>query len=54
MRKLLIIIGCLLYVLSPIDLCPDFIPGLGQIDDLIAIVMAARSVFSKRVDCKIV
>ena len=49
MRKLLIVIGCFLYVLSPIDLCPDFIPGLGQIDDLIAIIMAARSVFAKPV-----
>ena len=27
------IVGTLLYVLSPVDLIPDFIPGIGFIDD---------------------
>jgi uncharacterized membrane protein YkvA (DUF1232 family) len=31
--------GALLYVLSPIDLIPDFIPGIGYVDD--AAVIAA-------------
>jgi uncharacterized membrane protein YkvA (DUF1232 family) len=27
------IVGALLYVLSPVDLIPDFIPGIGYVDD---------------------
>ena len=33
------IVAALLYVLSPIDLIPDFIPGVGYVDD--ALVVAA-------------
>ena len=48
MRKMALILGCLLYVLSPIDLLPDLIPGAGQLDDLGAIVMTIRSLLSKK------
>ena len=34
----------LLYVLSPIDLVPDFIPGLGQLDD-VGVILAAFEFF---------
>jgi uncharacterized membrane protein YkvA (DUF1232 family) len=34
----------LLYVVSPVDLLPDMIPGLGQLDDL-ALLYAAVKVF---------
>jgi len=30
------------YLLSPIDLVPDFIPVLGQMDDLIVVALALR------------
>jgi uncharacterized membrane protein YkvA (DUF1232 family) len=33
-----------LYVISPIDLVPDFLPGLGQLDDL-GIILAALELF---------
>ncbi|MGH2412529.1 MAG: YkvA family protein [Microcystaceae cyanobacterium] len=32
-----IILGSLLYIISPIDIAPDFIPIVGQIDDLIVL-----------------
>lgn len=46
MRKIALILGCLLYVLSPIDLMPDFIPGIGQLDDLGAIALTIRSLLT--------
>jgi uncharacterized membrane protein YkvA (DUF1232 family) len=54
MRKIAIVLGCLLYVLSPIDLAPDFIPGIGQLDDLAAIGLTLRSLFSKRQSASVV
>lgn len=34
---LLIVIGAILYVIMPIDLIPDFIPGFGVIDDAVVV-----------------
>lgn len=32
-RTLAVLVAALIYVLSPVDLMPDFIPGIGLIDD---------------------
>ncbi len=41
-----IVLG-LVYLASPIDLIPDFIPVAGQLDDLAVLVAAGVSVFKK-------
>ncbi|WP_324668912.1 YkvA family protein [Geochorda subterranea] len=41
-RKALLI-GGLAYSLSPVDLVPGFVPGAGQLDDLLALLYALRS-----------
>ncbi len=34
--------GALAYVVSPVDLIPDAIPGLGQTDDVLVLALALR------------
>lgn len=38
------IIGALLYVLSPIDLIPDFIPVIGLLDDAAVVALCLRAI----------
>jgi uncharacterized membrane protein YkvA (DUF1232 family) len=33
------------YLASPIDLVPDFLPGIGQLDDALAVALVLRYVF---------
>lgn len=48
LKKWAVIIACVLYVLSPIDLLPEAILGpFGLPDDLVAIFIAIRALFSK-------
>ncbi len=35
----LVIVGSLLYLISPIDLLPDIIPIVGQIDDVVIVTL---------------
>jgi hypothetical protein len=36
-RKLLAILASVVYVISPVDVVPDFLPGFGWVDDLIVV-----------------
>jgi uncharacterized membrane protein YkvA (DUF1232 family) len=48
MKKLLIILGCIIYVIVPIDILPDLIPILGWLDDLAVIGVTVGSLCSKK------
>jgi uncharacterized membrane protein YkvA (DUF1232 family) len=37
--KWIVIVATIVYIISPIDLLPEFIPGLGLIDDTMLIVI---------------
>jgi uncharacterized membrane protein YkvA (DUF1232 family) len=39
-----IIIGTIAYLLSPIDIAPDFIPIVGQVDDLVLLTLLVSEV----------
>lgn len=32
-----LLLGVVIYLISPLDLLPDLIPGLGQVDDLVVL-----------------
>jgi len=36
--------GCFVYFIFPVDLVPDFIPVLGQLDDLAVVTWGVRKV----------
>jgi len=40
----LVLVGLVAWIISPIDLIPEFIPGLGPIDDVVVAVVAMRYV----------
>ena len=42
-RTFVALVGALLYLLSPVDLVPDFIPGIGFIDDAVVLALLLQS-----------
>jgi uncharacterized membrane protein YkvA (DUF1232 family) len=36
-KAVMVIVLTLVYLVSPVDFVPDFIPGVGQLDDLLAL-----------------
>lgn len=45
-----LVAGTLLYILSPIDIAPDFIPIIGQIDDVVLITLLVSEVSQLLID----
>jgi len=43
----LVLVGALVWLLSPIDLIPEFIPVLGPLDDVVVVIVALRYVRSR-------
>jgi uncharacterized membrane protein YkvA (DUF1232 family) len=52
-RSKLILGATIVYLVSPIDVVPDFIPGLGQLDDVVVVLLALHSILN-RVDDEVV
>ena len=52
-KQKLMVGGIIAYLIMPIDIIPDFIPVLGQLDDLIAVLLVLDGIVN-RLDQKIV
>jgi uncharacterized membrane protein YkvA (DUF1232 family) len=53
-RKSKLILGAtIVYLVSPIDVVPDFVPGIGQLDDVVVALLALHSILN-RVDDEVV
>ena len=43
LKPKLILAAAFLYLVIPFDLLPDFLPGIGQLDDIVVLALAART-----------
>jgi uncharacterized membrane protein YkvA (DUF1232 family) len=46
LRRKLLLGALIVYLVSPIDIIPDFIPGLGQMDDILIVVLVLHGLLS--------
>lgn len=46
LKRKLLLVGLIAYLVSPIDIIPDFIPGLGQMDDILVVVLVIHGLLS--------
>ena len=52
-KSKLVLGGTVLYLVSPLDVGPDFVPGRGQLDDVVVALLALHSILN-RVDDEVV
>ncbi|MCP2730721.1 YkvA family protein [Limnofasciculus baicalensis] len=45
-----LILGTIVYIISPIDIAPDFIPMIGQIDDVVILTLLVSEVSQWLID----
>jgi uncharacterized membrane protein YkvA (DUF1232 family) len=45
-RRRVLVVAALAYVISPVDLIPDFVPGLGRLDDVVLVSVAIDRMLS--------
>jgi len=45
LKAKLSIVVLLLYIISPIDLIPDFIPVIGQLDDMVVVGLLIKQIY---------
>ncbi len=46
LRRKLLLTALVAYLVSPIDIIPDFIPGLGQMDDVLIVVLVLHGLLT--------
>lgn len=44
LRVRVVMVLAVIYLLSPIDIIPDFLPGIGGLDDVLVVILLTRYV----------